>query len=109
MDNIMRVFSSRRTIRCLNAIFVFVLMALLSSCHHVARRDGPPNFYVDETRIPNAEPKSEPLAKLGNMTSYRVFGKRYYTLKSSKNYQAVGVASWYGTLFHARRTSSGEP
>lgn len=84
-------------------------MLLLSSCSHVGKKDGPPNFYVDETKIPNAVPKPEPRAKYGNMTSYRVFGKRYYTLKSSKNYEAVGTASWYGTLFHDRRTSSGEP
>lgn len=83
------------------------LMLFLSSCSHV-RRDGPPNFYVDETKIPNAKPKKEPLAKYGNMNSYRVNGKRYYVMKSSKNYDAVGVASWYGTLFHGQRASSGE-
>lgn len=73
------------------------------------RKDGPPDFYVDETKVPNAVPRVEPLAPLGNMHSYRVFGRRYFTLKSSKHYQAVGIASWYGTLFHKHRTSSGEP
>lgn len=86
-----------------------LLMSLLSSCSHLKRHDGPPNFYVDETKIPNAVPKPEPLAKLGNMPSYRVFGKRYYTLKSSHNFEQVGTASWYGTMFHEHRTSSGEP
>jgi len=38
-----------------------------------------------------------------------VYGKRYYTLPSSKDYQAQGLASWYGTKFHGKRTSSGEP
>lgn len=91
-------------------IVIFLLMTALSSCsHHVSKMDGPPNFYVDETKIPNAVPKPEPLAKYGNMSSYKVFGKRYYTMKSSQHYQAVGVASWYGTKFHARNTSSGEP
>jgi len=29
-------------------------------------------------------------------------------MASSKNYEEQGVASWYGTKFHAQRTSSGE-
>lgn len=88
---------------------ILFLMMMLSSCSHIAKKDGPPNFYVDETKIPNATPKAEPLAKFGNMSAYNVFGKRYYTMKSSKNYEEVGIASWYGTQFHAHRTSSGEP
>lgn len=90
-------------------IIVVVLMLLLTSCAHMKRKDGPPNFYVDETKISNAVPKDEPLSKYGNMRSYRVFGKRYYTLKSSRNYNQVGIASWYGTQFHEHNTSSGEP
>lgn len=86
------------------ALFV---LALLTSCSHV-RRDGPPNFYVDETKIPNATPKPEKLAKYGNMRYYYVFGKKYHVMKSSKHYSAVGTASWYGTMFHSRKTSSGE-
>jgi rare lipoprotein A len=30
-------------------------------------------------------------------------------MKSAKGYKERGVASWYGTKFHGRRTSSGEP
>lgn len=90
-------------------IFMALTIILLTSCSHVSRKDGPPNFYVDVSKIPDAVPKQEPLSKYGNMPTYRVYGKRYYTLKSSRNYEAVGVASWYGTKFHAVRTSSGEP
>lgn len=100
--------SAKRNLHSIAAIFIMLLMTLLSSCSHVSRQDGPPNFYVDETKIPNAVPKPERLSKYGNMTSYRVFGKRYYTLHSSKRYDQVGTASWYGTKFHAQRTSSGE-
>src|SRR3990167_3545525 len=91
------------------AIIVVLFMLLLSSCQHVSRPDGPPNYYVDESNIPNAVPKRERLSKYGNMPYYHVFGKRYYTLKSGKSYNQVGVASLYGTKFHDRRTSSGEP
>jgi rare lipoprotein A len=50
----------------------------------------------------------EALSKYGNMPVYRVNGKSYYVMNSSKHYQAEGVASWYGTKFHAHNTSSGE-
>jgi rare lipoprotein A len=89
--------------------FLLLFILLLSSCSNMGKKDGPPNFHVDVNRIPDATPKVEPLSKYGNLASYRVFGRRYYTMRSSKNYEQVGVASWYGTKFHARRTSSGEP
>src|SRR5690242_12252214 len=91
----------------LGFIFLFFLMTLLSSCSTV-RKDGPPSYHVDITKIPDAVPKKEPLSKYGNMRSYRVFGKRYYTLRTSKNYDKTGIASWYGSKFHSRLTSSGE-
>jgi rare lipoprotein A len=72
------------------------------------QRDGPPSFYVDENKIPDAVPKIEPLSKLGNMPVYRIGNKKYYPMKKHTNYEAIGIASWYGTLFHNRRTSSGE-
>jgi rare lipoprotein A len=90
-------------------VLALIMMALLSSCSHMSKKDGPPNYYVDVSKIPNAVPKPEPLSKYGNMRSYSVFGKRYYPLKSSNHFEQVGVASWYGTKFHSRRTSSGEP
>lgn len=87
---------------------LLLLSTLLASCSHV-RRDGPPKFDVDVSRIPNPVPKPEPLAKYGNMPSYKVLGKRYYTMKSVRAFEQIGTASWYGTQFHEKRTSSGEP
>jgi len=91
-------------------IFILSMFALfLAGCFSKAvKKDGPPNFYVDASKIPNAIPKQERLANYGNMSIYYVFGKRYHTMKSSRNYDETGTASWYGTKFHARRTSSGE-
>ncbi len=70
--------------------------------------DAPPNPR-DVSDIPNAVPKAEPLSRYGNPVSYVVYGKRYYTMTSSKGYKERGLASWYGTKFHGKRTSSGEP
>lgn len=84
-----------------------MMLTLLASCS-TTRRDGPPDFYVDASRIPNPVPKPEPLAKYGNMSYYYVNGRRYNVMRSAKHFEQTGVASWYGTMFHSRRTSSGE-
>lgn len=55
-----------------------------------------------------ALPKAEPKSRYGNMGSYVVLGKRYYTKDSSRNHVERGQASWYGKKFHGRKTSSGE-
>lgn len=89
-------------------IVAIMCMMALTGCARMTK-DGPPGYDVDVSRIPNAVPKREPKAKYGNMPFYSVFGKRYYTMKSSNNYNKIGTASWYGTKFHSRKTSSGEP
>jgi rare lipoprotein A len=58
--------------------------------------------------VPDAVPKVEGKSRYGNPKSYSVYGKRYYPLKTSNGYRERGIASWYGTKFHGRRTSSGE-
>ncbi len=71
-------------------------------------KDSAPQGYFDASRIPNASPKIEPRSAKGNPRSYVVNGKRYYVMKSGKNYHKKGIASWYGKKFHGRLTSSGE-
>lgn len=72
-------------------------------------KDAAPANPIDVSSIPDAVPRTEPLSRYGNPESYVVYGKRYYTLPSSKGYKARGLASWYGMKFHGKRTSSGEP
>lgn len=67
--------------------------------------DRPPR---DVLAIPDAVPKAEPRSRYGNPANYVVFGKRYHVMPTSDGYIERGVASWYGTKFHGRRTSSGE-
>ena len=71
--------------------------------------DDAPANPRDVSDVPNAVPRNEPLSRYGNPESYKVYGKTYYTLPSSKGYKERGTASWYGTKFHGKRTSSGEP
>ncbi len=70
--------------------------------------DGAPSRRLNPNRIPDAVPKAEPRSSSGNPSSYVVNGRRYYTMKSSSGYRERGIASWYGTKFHGRKTSSGE-
>lgn len=82
---------------------------LLSGCGAGYKRDGAPTHYKNVDRIPDAKPKYLPRSRYGNPKSYVIRGKRYYVLKSFKNYNKTGIASWYGTMFHGRLTSSREP
>jgi rare lipoprotein A len=71
--------------------------------------DGPSTTDLKAADVADAVPQAEPLARYGNHSPYEVFGKKYYVLPSRDGYHERGVASWYGSKFHGRRTSSGEP
>jgi len=59
--------------------------------------------------VPDAVPRHEPRARLGNPAFYEVLGQRYTVMADSSGYLERGVASWYGRDFHGERTSTGEP
>ncbi len=60
-------------------------------------------------RLPDPVVKKEPRSKWGNGPVYTVWGKSYRVMDNASGYRQRGLASWYGTKFHGRRTSSGEP
>jgi rare lipoprotein A len=72
-------------------------------------RDGAPPKAVDLSKIAEPVPKAEPRARYGNHSPYTVLGKTYRVLPERAGYVAEGTASWYGTLFHGRLTSTREP
>lgn len=97
-----------------------LMMALLAGCASSPKdRSGPaPKWEQDKApteipddlaAIPDPVPRPEPRSRYGNPASYEVHGKRYYVMDSATGYKERGHASWYGTKFHGRRTSSGEP
>jgi rare lipoprotein A len=89
-----------------------LILPMLWSCSSAPildNEDGAPDRVVDVSTIPNAVPRVEPRSSYGNPSSYAVNGHVYHVLASSKGYVARGIASWYGTKFHGRLTSSGEP
>lgn len=97
------------------AILALILVAALSACGtlpemtRIEPSDGPPRHAVDLSSIPDAVPRIEPFSKYGNPDSYLIGYQRYYVLSNNAGYIERGVASWYGTKFHGKRTSSGEP
>jgi len=70
--------------------------------------DSAPDNFV-RTDTPDAIPANEPLSRYGNPASYTVLGKTYHVMKTANNFEQEGISSWYGTKFHGRKTSSGEP
>lgn len=87
---------------------LFSLTLLLTGCMTSHKKDGPPQYPVDISKIRDAVPQKVKLSRIGNKPFYTVRGNKYYVMRSSKNYSEVGIASWYGTLFHEHRTSNGE-
>jgi rare lipoprotein A len=90
------------------------LCGLLLSCAGDPPRkdepaDGPSTAGIRAADVVDAVPRVEPRARYGNHSPYEVFGRKYYVMQSSEGYRERGVASWYGSKFHGRRTSSGEP
>lgn len=71
--------------------------------------DGGPEIPPDISALPEPVPRAEPRARYGNKSPYSVLGKRYYVLDTAEGYVERGIASWYGTKFHGRVTSSFEP
>lgn len=71
--------------------------------------DGPSSRKISAADVHDAVPTVEPRARYGNHSPYTVLGKTYTVLPTSKGYHERGIASWYGSKFHGRRTSSGEP
>ncbi len=90
-------------------VSIICAVTLTACSNPYTKKDSAPK--KPSTRVDRSEkivPRVEPKSKYGNPTSYVVFGRRYFVLDSSQGYVEQGIASWYGTKFHGRRTSSGE-
>jgi len=97
---------------------LLVLILLFSGCQMPKQMEQKPEVKLLVDKAPTGPiptffkaiiPKSEALSRYGNPSSYRVYGKTYRVMPSSKGYHERGVASWYASKFHHQRTSSGEP
>ncbi|MDE2433625.1 MAG: septal ring lytic transglycosylase RlpA family protein [Burkholderiales bacterium] len=71
--------------------------------------DGAPaNPPSDLAQTPDPEPQVEPIRRGGPNKPYEVMGHTYEPMTGDVPWKETGLASWYGTKFHGRRTASGE-
>jgi len=98
-------------------ISLLTALILLVACAEQEKRqpeavivnDGRPDQVpVDIDTIPDAIPQFEPWSSSVNPASYEVLGKRYQVLTDNKGFKQQGIASWYGTKFHQKKTATGE-
>ena len=83
---------------------VTLLAVVLSAC---SRRQKPAEnkFSKRVVELGQTVPKGGGRYKVGS--PYKI-GGRWYTPKVDPSYNRVGVASWYGEMFHGRYTANGE-
>jgi peptidoglycan lytic transglycosylase len=101
---------NRLLVKLSGLVFVSLAMLQITGCSSMGGygSNGSPSGYFNAHSISDAVPKAEPRGKYGNPTSYRVGRQRYYVMKDASGYNKKGYASWYGSQFHGRRTSSRE-
>ena len=95
-------------------LFAIGIALVLASCAGDGGKtrsdaDGPSSRSIKASDVKDAVPRPEARARYGNRSPYEVLGKKYTVMASSHGYRQRGIASWYGSKFHGRRTSSGEP
>ena len=98
-------------IRRIEAIGGVLLVLFLAGCSGMgpAPGDGPGRVIDNPQAIPDAIPRNAPPSRYGNPDTYEVFGETYRVMRTADGHRERGIASWYGSKFHGRRTSSGEP
>ena len=69
-------------------------------------QDSAPGGLPDVDLIPEPEVTAESRSHYGNRSPYVVLGKTYSVIDDPSRYEEVGLASFYGSKFHGRRTSN---
>lgn len=72
--------------------FLFLALLFLSSCSYGAKSPS----HTTTAQIPATQ------------RPYVINRVKYYPISSSVGYIDTGIASWYGSYFHGKRTSNGE-
>jgi len=97
-------------------VSLLICFVLLAGCSEQERRESivvvndgrPEQVPIDVANIADAVPQYEPWSASVNPESYVVLGKTYKVLPSNKGFNQQGIASWYGTKFHQKKTATGE-
>lgn len=99
--------------RLLSLAAASVAAALIAGCSGTGgkyfQNDGPSSRSEQEIldSVKDVTPRLEHPHRAANRP-YTVMGKRYYPVTGDRPMVQEGVASWYGTQFHGKKTSIGE-
>jgi rare lipoprotein A len=113
-----KLFSCHTVLVCALFLILIGCSSKTTEVYNRPSKDGhPPSHMIPKhlDKIPDAVPKVEPLSRYGNRfkknttNTYVALKKKYAVMPSSRGYKARGQASWYGTKFQGKKTSSGEP
>ncbi len=93
----------------ISVFIIITLLLIISGCFHASEpKDGPPRTYQDISKIKQPIPHYLPKSRYGNPSTYSVAGITYRVLNSAHGYNERGIASWYGSKFTRRLTSTRE-
>lgn len=107
---------SGRFRRFLPGAAIIIAGAFLASCSQAPKPKGKLKEYFSQKEYgvaasPRVVAKNKAIPKGGGRyhvgKPYKIKGKTYRPREDS-NYSAVGLASWYGSAFHGRKTANGE-
>ena len=103
----------RRAVGLAPVAVVLLAVVWLAGCAtrpSSTRPDGPPDRIPPGLdQVADAVPRIDALRAGGPNKPYEVLGVRYVPQTTDAPLQELGLASWYGTGFHGKPTSSGEP
>lgn len=89
-----------------SALFCLFLFLLPAACSTTPRVISTPPAKV---RVDAPAKQTPAWARIpATQRPYQIQGKTYYPIPSAQGYEESGIASWYGSKFHGRRTSNGE-
>lgn len=90
-----------RAPRALVLVFVCLALALFAGCSGKQRLEGGAGGYGTAPQPPTTtQPRGT--------KPYTIMGQTYYPILDAAGYSEEGVASWYGSDFHGKKTANGE-
>jgi rare lipoprotein A len=106
--------SEKRQLIKASFLFSLLMLLVLSGCaprliSTVHKHRVGPGKQKNSAAISSSSKKVPKKARIpATQRPYKIKGKIYYPIPSAYGFEEIGIASWYGKLFHGRKTSNGE-
>jgi rare lipoprotein A len=108
MDHFKRLKGLRRHGQRVLATALAAAWLGLSGCATRSGDGAPAAPPANVGGVPDAVPRVEPIRQGGPNKPYQVMGRSYQPFTEDVPFSERGIASWYGTAFHGKRTANGE-